>query len=1019
MKFLLLHLSDMHLKETDGFIVGRAESIAACLYDQLYKVNRVFVAITGDVANSGKQEEYHLAKEFLNKIKCCIQRERNVPVSFVITAGNHDCDFSKPTSIRDTLIREMQENGEKAIDDEKIEECVKVQKNFFAFRNEIASENVISDDNLIRHQHFDNSSGVTFWSINVSWMSQVREKQGQMVFPTSKYKKGFKNDGALSVVLLHHPLNWYAQGTYHPLKQLVKSAGTIVVSGHEHTQGASDQEDIYGNQNIFIEGGAIKPHEKTIPSAFNIIMLDMENNKYLCEILEWNGTIYVRRSTAVPWREFREIAGKKRSELEPDPSFEQRILEVGAIFSHPGKSTLTLPDIFVYPDLRELIDDKKAKRPFSAKELADNKYERVILRGQDKSGKTSLLLTLFSRFVSNKEIPLFIGGSSISKVSEQDLAKLIEKLVTAQYGAENLEAYKQLPSEKKVLLLDDLDKIVTNEKARSKIISFFEERYKRIFITTGDFFDIKELISPETVDVVKDFKSYDVLPFGHVRRLELIQKWYNIGEFCFMPDVELNLKVDQAEKILNTVLGKNLIPSVPIYLLALLQSIESGQKNRLENSAFGHYYNYLISDALKEIALRPDEWDEFYNYCSQLAWECNQLKKRELDEAELRAFTDNFSQKYHPVDFAVRIKQLSQAKLLVAKDGYYSFSYPYIYYFFLGKYLATNINNSVVVALIDHYCDHLYVSDYANSILFLTHFSKEDKIINRIVNNLCGLFNDKLPVQFEKDTVKFNELLDDTAKLIIEDTDIYENRKTVNGIKDNNESEENVSELVDQAEVNDIAELDLFSKINLLFKTIDIIGQILKSYYGSLTNPQKETMLTEVFDAPLRALKDFVDYISEDKEALIKEVEGWIKKEGKKLEQVELKAKARKGIFNTVGMFNFVFLYKTSNAIASEQLAGVVRRVVKNNPSLSYKLIELGTKLELPGKMPIEEIKNLKILTDGNVFARRILETYIVHHMYMFKTDIRDKQRIGELLDIQVGLQRTIDIKSQHQKRIG
>jgi hypothetical protein len=118
-------------------------------------------------------------------------------------------------------------------------------------------------------------------------------------------------------------------------------------------------------------------------------------------------------------------------------------------------------------------------------------------------------------------------------------------------------------------------------------------------------------------------------------------------------------------------------------------------------------------------------------------------------------------------------------------------------------------------------------------------------------------------------------------------------------------------------------------------------------------------------------------------------------------------------------MLNFIFLYKTSNAVASEHLGDVIHKVVKENPSLSYKLIELGTKLELPGKMPIEEIRHLKQETEGNVFARRILETFVVHHMYMFKTGIKDKQRVGEILGIEIGIQRRIDLKSQHQKRIG
>src|SRR6185369_15449614 len=414
------------------------------------------------------------------------------------------------------------------------------------------------------------------------------------------------------------------------------------------------------------------------------------------------------------------------------------ILNPGANFSHPGKATLSLPDIFVFPDLGHLDSGRKITKYTSSKMLCNisNIETGVILRGQDKSGKTSLLFTLFRSFIEQNKIPIYISCSLISKISDDELSSFIDKVFVTQYSSSSLNAYKQLSSDNKLVFLDDFDRMTLNEKNRTKVLSYFARRYKYVIITTSDIFDLKELLSSETADIIKDYNSYDIRPFGHVLRLELIRKWYNIGAFSYDSEVDHVYKIDQAEKIINTVLGKNLIPSVPIYLLALLQSIESGQKNRLENSAFGHYYNYLISDAMKEVAIRPEEWDEFYSFCSQLAWEYNQLSKKELDIHELRAFTVKFGENYHQVDFSVRIEQLCNAKLITERDGYYSFTYPYIYYFFLGKFLAGNLNDPEVKKKVEHYCDHLYVTDYGNCILFLTHFSKDSYIINRILSLL-------------------------------------------------------------------------------------------------------------------------------------------------------------------------------------------------------------------------------------------------------------------------------------------
>ena len=154
MKCLILHISDIHFKETDTLVLDRAKSIASTVYGKLPMTDHVFITVTGDIAYSGITKEYEIAKIFLTNIKRYIIAENNIPVSFIMVPGNHDCDFSKPTTIRDVIIKDIIQNGENTIDNEKISECVKVQKNFEKFRVDLASENEIYNDSLWRMQEF-------------------------------------------------------------------------------------------------------------------------------------------------------------------------------------------------------------------------------------------------------------------------------------------------------------------------------------------------------------------------------------------------------------------------------------------------------------------------------------------------------------------------------------------------------------------------------------------------------------------------------------------------------------------------------------------------------------------------------------------------------------------------------------------------------------------------------------------------------------------------------------------------
>lgn len=57
-------------------------------------------------------------------------------------------------------------------------------------------------------------------------------------------------------------------------------------------------------------------------------------------------------------------------------------------------------------------------------------------------------------------------------------------------------------------------------------------------------------------------------------------------------------KIDYATRYIKTILGKNFIPAVPIYILGILQSLESVKQSSENYSLHGFYYEHLINDAL-------------------------------------------------------------------------------------------------------------------------------------------------------------------------------------------------------------------------------------------------------------------------------------------------------------------------------------------------------------------------------------------------------------------------------------
>ena len=65
---------------------------------------------------------------------------------------------------------------------------------------------------------------------------------------------------------------------------------------------------------------------------------------------------------------------------------------------------------------------------------------------------------------------------------------------------------------------------------------------------------------------------YRIQPFGHVGRNRLIERWMLLGESADPEDSTFVRQLARVNETLNTLVGKNHIPSYPVYVLSVLQA---------------------------------------------------------------------------------------------------------------------------------------------------------------------------------------------------------------------------------------------------------------------------------------------------------------------------------------------------------------------------------------------------------------------------------------------------------------
>ena len=241
----ILHLSDIHFKrnkDEDNKAFRKKvqerliEAVAAHLSDH-HGID--FVVITGDIAFSGKKEEYNEALMFLSDFRKVLPKE----IEFLAVPGNHDVDRSKINkffSLHQIVKEEKIDTFLESRDD--VNSFINVK--FTAFR-----------ESFIDHLHPDlyqnkadyywvknyPNKNVSFLGLNSAWASEGDHDPTKIALGFSQAVSALDKtkDITNKILLLHHPLF-----NFFDLKDANKWSGEIfakcplILHGHVHIDNA-------------------------------------------------------------------------------------------------------------------------------------------------------------------------------------------------------------------------------------------------------------------------------------------------------------------------------------------------------------------------------------------------------------------------------------------------------------------------------------------------------------------------------------------------------------------------------------------------------------------------------------------------------------------------------------------------------------------------------------------------------------------------------------------------------------
>lgn len=693
--------------------------------------------------------------------------------------------------------------------------------------------------------------------------------------------------------------------------------------------------------------------------------------------------------------------------LVTSPHFSEFLKSTDMLSSaHSQKEEVQLEDIFIYPELSR-FDNFEFIEKVNLNSLINDfwKYSRVVIAGANQSGKTAICKKIFINFREKNLVPVYLSGPSGDHYGK--ISNRISKALDEQYDQIDTN---RIDIKKIIPIVDDFQ-YFNNKTRYIKDLSEYEYQV----IITDEIFNL----NIEDEDLFCSYTHFKIEELNSLLRNQLIRSWSQLndkGENT--TDNDLYQIIDEKTEIVDSTLGKifssGIMPAYPFFILSIISTYEIFSRPLdQEITSQGYCYQAFIFMYLTKNGVKTDEMDTYFNFLTEFAFYLLDANKKELPKNEFSMFIEEYMEQYIlPVDEKTLINRLVISNLLFVDSlGNYRFAYQYIYYFFAAKYLAENIEKKK--RTIKRIISNLHINENAYIAIFISHHSKSDFILDEITQNAISLFKNYKPATLDKKELSFFDMQAGIIeKAILPSVTPEKERNNRLSIQINSEEEKQNGRSDYENEEDNPFRIDLRRSI----KTVEVMGQIIKTRAGSLKRPILENTFREAMMVNLRILSSFFECIKNEDDQngiislissrieIVTDKKNEVRKETGKMEKQPTREEMEeiaKTIFWNVNFFIVIgIVNKIIKSIGSDQLYQIIEKVCKDIDSPVAFLIQHGILMWYSKNIQIDNIVERINENDFSVIAKEISKYLIVDHCSMHNISYKDKQRIESKLNL-------------------
>jgi hypothetical protein len=415
-------------------------------------------------------------------------------------------------------------------------------------------------------------------------------------------------------------------------------------------------------------------------------------------------------------------------------------------------------------------------------------------------------------------------------------------------------------------------------------------------------------------------------------------------------------------------------------------------------------------------------------------------KRKRITDEEWEYFHRIYCAKFKIFPSRASLKtEFAANSLFDLRDERYGFRHSASYYYFAARYFRDNLDKEAVRSTVKSLLKRLYKEEHASIWLFLTHLSKDPFLLDTILEHSRKIYAELPAAKFEDDVAFLSALSENVEKIVLKDTTLVESKEAQLRSLDAMPEMPEVGDYEDNGNETNEA-LHMLSQMNLALRTLEVLGQLVKNFPGSLHGDDKLALVKECYALGLRTVSMLFDLFQRDIDGFVDFVYGRLVEKHPEIKDVEeLKKKVRKFMFWMIEGASFGMVKRISRAVGHSQLGEIYREVREQEDTNAFALIDIAIRLENLG-FPEERLKVLakrfgpeKIFIESHSekkrkndlqtpaiskvpFCDRILKQLVVEHFYLFPTREKTKQKVCAALQIEMQSIRRTEVNTEQQR---